>query len=87
LLAYGDFIEYGLSQEHYSSNPIESKGVGTMKLNAPKTITWIICLICAVIGILATLNIIVLPTLSAYVIWIVIGGLVLLLLATLLPGL
>ncbi len=58
-----------------------------MKLNAPKTITWIICVICAVIGILAALNIFVLPFLAAYVLWIVIGGLVLLLLATLLPGL
>ena len=58
-----------------------------MKLNAPKTITWIICLICAVIGILAALNIVVLPALSAYVLWIVIGGLALLLVATVLPGL
>jgi hypothetical protein len=56
-----------------------------MKLNAPKQITWWIAVILGVVGIVAYLAAI--PVLSAIAFWIVAVALVLLALATYLPGL
>jgi uncharacterized membrane protein HdeD (DUF308 family) len=47
-----------------------------------KRIMWWIALICAVFGILSGLHLIIVPALTAYVYWIVVGALVLLLVAT-----
>jgi hypothetical protein len=58
-----------------------------VKLSPPKAITWWICFVCAVIGILCALNIVVIPMLAGHLYWIVVGGLVLLLIATVIPGL
>lgn len=56
-----------------------------MKLNAPKTVTWIICLALVVLGILGKLA--VLPFLAGFAFWLVAAGGVLLILATMLKGL
>lgn len=56
-----------------------------MKLSAPKIVTWWIAVILGVLGILAKLGII--PVLSNVAFWLVVGGFVLLALATLLKDL
>jgi heme/copper-type cytochrome/quinol oxidase subunit 1 len=56
-----------------------------MELSAPKQITWWIALVIGVVGVLASL--VTIPVLSAYAFWIVVVALVLLLVATFVPGL
>jgi hypothetical protein len=58
-----------------------------MRYSPPKTITWWIALACLIVGVLGTLKIIMVPALAPYLIWVVAAGLVLLLLAAVLPGL
>lgn len=58
-----------------------------MKLTPPKVIIWWIALICALIGLLTALSIIIVPSLAGYIFWIVLGGLILLLLGNALRGL
>jgi predicted membrane channel-forming protein YqfA (hemolysin III family) len=58
-----------------------------MRLNPPKFITWLISLICAVIGILIIFSITPIRPLAPYVQYIVLGGLVLLLLGSVVRGL
>ena len=57
----------------------------SVKLSAPKVITWVIAVIIGVVGIVAHLGII--PVLSGYAFWLVAAAFVLLVLATLLRGL
>ena len=61
--------------------------VRIMKTNPPKFITWLICLVCAVIGILIIFSVVPIPALAPHVQFIMLGGLVLLLLACVIPGL
>jgi hypothetical protein len=56
-----------------------------MELSAPKQITWWIALIIGVIGVVA--NLVTIPVLSGFAFWIVVVALVLLLVATFVPGL
>ncbi|HQE93308.1 MAG TPA: hypothetical protein PLH19_10680 [Anaerolineae bacterium] len=56
-----------------------------MKLSAPKIVTWWIAVILGVLGILAKLGVI--SVLSNVAFWLVVGGFVLLVLATLLKDL
>jgi hypothetical protein len=56
-----------------------------MELSAPKQITWLIALVIGVIGVLAYL--VTIPVLSGFAFWIVVVALVLLLVATFVPGL
>ena len=56
-----------------------------MKLNAPKQITWIICLVLGILGLLGQLATI--PVISGIAFWLVLVGLALLLLATYLKDL
>lgn len=56
-----------------------------MKLSAPKQVTWWIALILGVVGVVASL--VTIPVLSGLAFWIVVVGLVLLLVATFVPGL
>jgi hypothetical protein len=57
-----------------------------LKINAPKQITWIVALILGVVGILANLTSI--PVITAEIgFWLVAGGWVLLLIATVARGL
>ncbi len=58
-----------------------------MKVNPPKVIIWWISCACAAIGVLSALKIIIVPALTPYLFWVVVLGLILLLLATVLPGL
>ncbi len=58
-----------------------------MRYSPPKTITWWIALVCLLIGVLGTLKIIMVPALAPFLFWVVAAGLVLLLLAAILPGL
>ena len=55
-----------------------------MKLNAPKQITWWIGVIVGVVGIIASL--VAIPVLSAYALWLVVIGFVVLALACVVPG-
>jgi hypothetical protein len=61
------------------------KGDTTMKLNAPKVITWWIAIALGVLGFLGNAGTI--AALSPYSFWLAIAGLVLLVLATLLKDL
>lgn len=56
-----------------------------MKLNAPKQIIWIICLLLGVLGVLGEL--VTIPVVSGIAFWLVVVGLALLLLATALKNL
>ena len=56
-----------------------------MKLNAPKQVTWWIAVVVGAVGILA--HLVAIPVLSAIAFWLVAVALVLLALATYLPGL
>lgn len=58
-----------------------------MKMNAPKTVTWLIAVIIGAIGIVSSLGIVAIPVISGYAFWLVAVGFVLLALATLLKGL
>ena len=58
-----------------------------MKMNAPKTVTWIIAVVIGVIGILAGLGILSISGITTYAFWMVAAAFVLLALATLLKGL
>ncbi|MFH1116888.1 MAG: hypothetical protein V1792_23475 [Pseudomonadota bacterium] len=58
-----------------------------MRYSPPKAITWWIALACLLIGVLGTLKIIMIPALAPFLFWVVAAGLVLLLLAAILPGL
>jgi hypothetical protein len=66
-------------------NYSQKKEVDTMRLNAPKQITWWISLIIEVIGVLAYF--IAIPVLSGIVFWILLVGFVLLFLGTFVKGL
>jgi heme A synthase len=57
----------------------------SIRLSAPKVITWVIAVVVGAIGILAHLGTI--PVLSGYAFWLVVAAFVLLVLATLLKGL
>jgi 4-hydroxybenzoate polyprenyltransferase len=61
------------------------KGGAKMKISPPKKITWWIALILGVIGLVA--NLVTIPVLSGLAFWLALVGLVLLLLANVLPGL
>ncbi len=56
-----------------------------MKLSPPTALTWWICLILAVVGVLATL--VPISLLAPYAFWLVVIGLVLMLIATRVKGL
>ncbi|HSM23377.1 MAG TPA: hypothetical protein VK856_00770 [Anaerolineaceae bacterium] len=56
-----------------------------MKTNAPKHITWIICLVLGILGLLGQVATI--PVISGIAFWLVVIGLGLLLLATVLKDL
>ncbi len=58
-----------------------------MKTNAPKFITWVICLIVGVLGILGHLNIIKVAFLMVNGFWMLVVAFGLLILATILKGL
>lgn len=58
-----------------------------MKLNAPKTITWVIAVILGALGILGTLGIITIAPLAGYSDWLVAAGFVILAVATAVKGL
>lgn len=58
-----------------------------MRYSPPKAVTWWIALACLLIGVLGTLKIIVVPALTPFLFWVVVLGLLLLLLAAVLPGL
>lgn len=58
-----------------------------MTLNPPKMITWVIGLVCLLVSVLMMLKIIMIPALNPYQAWLPIGGLGLMLLATLAKGL
>ena len=55
-----------------------------MALSAPKQLTWLISLIVGIIGVVGYL--VVIPVVTGLAFWIVVVALVILLLATLLPG-
>jgi hypothetical protein len=55
-----------------------------MKLSAPKQLTWYIALVLGVLGLIGQL--VTIPVLSVLAFWLVLVGLVLLLVATYLPG-
>ena len=57
----------------------------SIRLSAPKVITWVVAVVVGVVGIVAHLGII--PVLSGYAFWLVAAAFVLLVLATLLRGL
>ena len=56
-----------------------------MKLSAPKQLTWWIALILGIVGLIAQL--VTIPVLSGLAFWIVLVALVLMLVATFIPGL
>ena len=58
-----------------------------MKTQAPKSITWIISVILAVLGILLYLRIITIPVLAPYDFWLVAVAFILLALGNILKGL
>lgn len=58
-----------------------------MKITPPKAASWWVAFVCALVWILCTFKIILVPPLAPYLDWVLLGGLVLLLLATILPGL
>lgn len=59
-----------------------------MKLSPPKAVTWWICCILCILTIMLALQIIAIPSLpSAWVFWMPVAGLIIMLLATLFPGL
>ena len=55
-----------------------------MSLSAPKQLTWLISLILGIIGVVGYL--VVIPVVTGLAFWIVVVALLLLLIATLLPG-
>jgi hypothetical protein len=64
---------------------IDVKGDITMKLSAPKVITWWIAVILGVLGLLGHLAIV--PALGTYAFWFVAAGLVVMALGTLIKDL
>jgi len=58
-----------------------------MKMNAPKTVTWLVAVIVGVVGILLSLGVVAIPIISPYAFWLVAAAFILLALATLLKGL
>lgn len=66
-------------------DPTQWKGEDTVKLSAPKQITWWIALALVVIGLIAQL--VTIPVLSGLAFWIVFVAAVLLLVAAYLPNL
>jgi hypothetical protein len=56
-----------------------------MKLSAPKQVTWIVALVLAVVGVIASL--VTIPVLTGLAFWIVVVAAVILLVATFIPGL
>jgi uncharacterized membrane protein len=56
-----------------------------MNLSAPKQLTWLIAVVLGIIGLVAQL--VAIPVLSTLAFWIVLVALVLMLVATYLPGL
>lgn len=58
-----------------------------MTLNPPKLVTWIIGLVCLAVSVLMMLKIIMIPALGPYEAWVPMGGLGLMLLATIAKGL
>ena len=56
-----------------------------MKLSAPKQVTWFVALALGIIGLIAQL--VTIPVLSGLAFWLVLLALILLLVATFLPGL
>jgi hypothetical protein len=55
-----------------------------MKLSAPQKGTWWVCVVLGVLGLIGT--IVSIPVVSGFAFWLVFIGLLLLVLATLLPG-
>ncbi len=49
------------------------------RLSIDRRISWWIALACAVLGVVIPLKLVVIPVLAAYIYWIVLGGLILLL--------
>jgi hypothetical protein len=64
---------------HFRSSPFSR---WRSKLSSHRNWAWWIALACAVFGVLTGLHIVIVPTLSAYSYWIVVGGLILLLFTT-----
>jgi hypothetical protein len=56
-----------------------------MKLSAPKQVTWLVAVILGVIGLIAQL--VTIPVLSGLAFWLVLIALVILVVATYIPGL
>jgi hypothetical protein len=61
------------------------EGESRMNLSAPKQLTWLIAVVLGIIGLVAQL--VAIPVLSTLAFWIVLVALVLMLVATYLPGL
>jgi len=75
-----------MNADQHKNNNNKSKGEINMKLSAPKNITFIIALVLALVGILATLGILsFIP--GAWGLWLIFVGFVLLALGVLLKGL
>jgi len=58
-----------------------------MKLSPPKAIVWWISFACFLVVLLMAIKVIVVPALAAYILWVALFGLGLLLLANLISGL
>ncbi len=56
-----------------------------MKLSAPKTLTFWVAVVIALVGLLASFNVI--PGIGAYAFWLVVVGFVILALGTMMEGL
>ena len=63
------------------------KGSKIMKLNAPKTTTWILAVIIGGAGILSHIGVLRIPVISPLAFWLVAGALILLVLAAFMKGL
>ncbi len=58
-----------------------------MKLSPPKAVTWWVCFVLCVVALLLMFHVIAIPSLPAvWVAWMPVVGLVIMLLATVLPG-
>lgn len=59
-----------------------------MKLSPPKVVTWWVCFVLGAVSLLLMFHVIAIPSLPAlWVTWMPVVGLVIMLLATVLPGL
>ena len=72
---------------HTEKNNSQSKGGGKVKMRAPKSSTWFISVILAVLGVLLYLGIIKIPLIMPYNFWIVVVAFILLAFGSIIKGL